>query len=81
MHFSMWRPPMRAMVLQVPGQPLVADDVPIQRLPAGHVLIRVAACAVCRIDLHVVDGELPDPNVPLIPGHESSVALKSLAKA
>jgi propanol-preferring alcohol dehydrogenase len=58
------------MVLDAPGQPLaereVADPVP----GPGQVLLRVRACAVCRTDLHVVDGELPNPKLPLIPGHE-----------
>ena len=58
------------MVLQASRQPLVASDVPVPAISAGDVLIRVAACAVCRTDLHVVDGELPDPKLPLIPGHE-----------
>jgi alcohol dehydrogenase, propanol-preferring len=58
------------MLLQAPRQPLVVGDVPVPPLPAGHVLLRIAACAVCRTDLHVVDGELPSPKLPLIPGHE-----------
>ncbi len=57
-------------MLQASRQPLVASDVPVPAISAGDVLIRVAACAVCRTDLHVVDGELPDPKLPLIPGHE-----------
>src|SRR5271163_4433313 len=61
---------MRAMQLQAPGQPLRAVDVPRPKPGDGKVLIRVSACAVCRTDLHVVDGELPNPKQPLIPGHE-----------
>lgn len=62
--------PMRAMVLEQVGQPLVLREVPIPQ-PAPHqVLIRVQACAVCRTDLHIVDGELPNPKLPLILGHE-----------
>src|SRR5688572_25875141 len=61
---------MLAMVLQQPGQPLRAMEVPSPRPGAGQVLIQVHACAVCRTDLHVVDGELPHPKLPLIPGHE-----------
>lgn len=61
---------MLAMRLERIGQPLVmrelADPVP----GAGQVRVRVLACGVCRTDLHVVDGELPDPELPLIPGHE-----------
>jgi propanol-preferring alcohol dehydrogenase len=58
------------MVLDVPRRPLRARDVAQPRPGPGQVLIRVSACAVCRTDLHVVDGELPDPKLPLIPGHE-----------
>ena len=61
---------MFAMVLDAPGRPLrpatLDDPVP----GPGQVLVRVRACAVCRTDLHVVDGELPHPKLPLIPGHE-----------
>ena len=61
---------MRAWVLQRPGEPLVACERDPPEPGAGQVLLRVAACAVCRTDLHVVDGELPEPKLPLIPGHE-----------
>jgi propanol-preferring alcohol dehydrogenase len=61
---------MRAMVLKAPGQPLVSRDLPTPRPGPGQVLARVTACAVCRTDLHVVDGELNQPKLPLIPGHE-----------
>lgn len=61
---------MNAMVLTHPGRPLEARSVPVPALDAGRVLVEVSACAVCRTDLHVVDGELPDPKLPLIPGHE-----------
>jgi len=61
---------MRAMVLDAPKQPLQLRDVPTPRPDAGQLLVRVSACAVCRTDLHIVDGELPDPKLPLIPGHE-----------
>jgi propanol-preferring alcohol dehydrogenase len=61
---------MKAMVLDSPGRPLRAADVPRPVPKAGELLLRVRACAVCRTDLHVVDGELPDPVLPLIPGHE-----------
>jgi propanol-preferring alcohol dehydrogenase len=61
---------MRAMLLTSEGQPLVPSDVSAPRPAAGQVLVRVAACAVCRTDLHVVDGELPNPKLSLIPGHE-----------
>jgi propanol-preferring alcohol dehydrogenase len=58
------------MVLEKPRQPLVLRDVPKPNPEAGQLLVRVATCAVCRTDLHVVDGELPDPKLPLIPGHQ-----------
>lgn len=61
---------MKAMVLQAPGEALQLRDVPVPECGPGQVLIKVSACAVCRTDLHVVDGELPDPKLPLIPGHE-----------
>ncbi|WP_186417373.1 zinc-dependent alcohol dehydrogenase family protein [Bosea sp. CS1GBMeth4] len=61
---------MRAMVLHAVGRPLVAEERP-DPLPApGEVRLRVEACAVCRTDLHVVDGDLGDPGRPLVPGHE-----------
>jgi alcohol dehydrogenase, propanol-preferring len=58
------------MVLDSPGNPLRAAEVPEPETGPDEVLIRVRACAVCRTDLHVVDGELPDPKLPLIPGHQ-----------
>jgi propanol-preferring alcohol dehydrogenase len=61
---------MRAMVLDAPGRPLRAEDRPVPEPGAGQLLLRVRACAVCRTDLHVVDGDLPDPRLPLVPGHE-----------
>ena len=61
---------MRAMVLESPRRPLVSQDIPRPSPRADQLLVRVAACAVCRTDLHVVDGELPDPKLPLILGHE-----------
>src|ERR1017187_9853063 len=61
---------MRAMILQSPQQQLVPCEVPLPTLRRGQLLVRVAACAVCRTDLHVIDGELPNPKLPLIPGHE-----------
>src|SRR5918994_3816383 len=58
------------MVLDVPGEPLRVAEVPVPEPGEGQVLLRVHCCAVCRTDLHVVDGELPDPGLPLIPGHQ-----------
>ena len=61
---------MRAQVLTAAGRPLAAAELPAPRPGPQQVLIAVRACAVCRTDLHVVDGELPDPKLPLVPGHE-----------
>src|SRR5579871_6520108 len=61
---------MRAMVLDRPGQPLVMRERPVPRPAAGDILVAVSACGVCRTDLHVVDGELPDSKLPIVPGHE-----------
>jgi propanol-preferring alcohol dehydrogenase len=61
---------MRAMVLEQPKKPLILRDVPKPRAAMGELLVRVAACAVCRTDLHIVDGELPHPKLPLILGHQ-----------
>jgi propanol-preferring alcohol dehydrogenase len=61
---------MRAMILERPGQPLTLCEVPVPAPGSGQVLVKVSACAVCRTDLHVVDGELAEPKLPLIPGHE-----------
>jgi alcohol dehydrogenase, propanol-preferring len=61
---------MRAQVLTAAGRPLAATELPAPRPGPQQLLIAVRACAVCRTDLHVVDGELPDPKLPLVPGHE-----------
>lgn len=61
---------MRAMVLDRPGLPLRLADIPEPRPGAGEVLLAVHACGVCRTDLHVVDGELTKPALPLVPGHQ-----------
>jgi alcohol dehydrogenase, propanol-preferring len=61
---------MRAMLLEAPGTPLRAAEVPRPQPGPGQVLVRVHACGVCRTDLHVRDGELPDPKLPLVLGHE-----------
>jgi len=61
---------MHAMVLHSPGQPLCLEERPDPEPGPGEVRLRVEACAVCRTDLHVVDGELPLPRLPIVPGHE-----------
>jgi propanol-preferring alcohol dehydrogenase len=58
------------MVLDAPGRPLREAELPDPEAGPGQVLLRVRACAVCRTDLHVVDGELPDSKLPLVPGHQ-----------
>jgi alcohol dehydrogenase, propanol-preferring len=58
------------MVLRSAGAPLSTAEVPEPEPGPGEILVRVHACAVCRTDLHVVDGELPSPKLPLIPGHQ-----------
>jgi propanol-preferring alcohol dehydrogenase len=63
-------PGMRAMVLDSPRRPLSFRDRPVPEPGPREVLLRVEACAVCRTDLHIVDGELPRPKLPLVPGHE-----------
>ncbi|CAM3110556.1 alcohol dehydrogenase, propanol-preferring [Paracoccus aminovorans] len=61
---------MHAMVLEQIGAPLVWTERPDPLPGPGRIRVRVAACGVCRTDLHVVDGELPQPRVPIVPGHE-----------
>jgi propanol-preferring alcohol dehydrogenase len=61
---------MHAMVLNAPRSPLVMRERPMPQAGAGEILIAVAACGVCRTDLHVVNGELEHPKLPIVPGHE-----------
>ncbi len=61
---------MRAMILDAPGCPLRMAEVAAPSPAPGQVLLRVHACGVCRTDLHIIDGELPDPKLPLILGHQ-----------
>src|SRR5690606_6662992 len=61
---------MRAMLFERVGQPLRAAELPVPRPGPGQVLLAVEACGVCRTDLHLIDGELPDPLLPVVPGHE-----------
>ena len=58
------------MVLERPGTPLIERERPVPAPGVGEILVEVAACGVCRTDLHVVDGELADPKLPIVPGHE-----------
>src|SRR5713101_5757869 len=61
---------MRAQMLTATGRPLAEAELPAPRPGPQQVLIEVRACAVCRTDLHILDGELPHPKLPLVPGHE-----------
>ena len=61
---------MRAMVLEAPGQPLVERELSDPEPSDGQVLLEIAACGVCRTDLHIVDGELTEPKLPLVLGHQ-----------
>ena len=61
---------MRAMILERPGSPLRLVEMPLPKPSAGSLLIKVEACGVCRTELHLLDGELPNPLLPIIPGHE-----------
>jgi propanol-preferring alcohol dehydrogenase len=61
---------MRAMVLERQGEPLRPAELPDPRPGPGQVLVAVAACGVCRTDLHIVDGDLTEPKLPLVPGHQ-----------
>ena len=61
---------MRAMVLDKPRTQLVLREKAVPAPGQGEILIQVSACGVCRTDLHVVDGDLTEPKLPIIPGHE-----------
>ena len=61
---------MRAMIFSAKGQPLTMSEMPVPVPAADEILIKVHACGVCRTDLHVVDGELTEPKMPLVPGHQ-----------
>jgi propanol-preferring alcohol dehydrogenase len=61
---------MKAMVLEKQGEPLVPEELPVPEVGPGRLLVRVRACGVCRTDLHVADGDLTEPKLPLVPGHE-----------
>jgi propanol-preferring alcohol dehydrogenase len=71
---------MRAMVLDAPRRPLRLEERPVPEPGPGQVLVRVAACGVCRTDLHVVDGDLTEPKLPIVPGHEVVGRVAGLGK-
>jgi alcohol dehydrogenase, propanol-preferring len=72
---------MRGILLKSPGEPLRVADLHRPEPGPGQVLLEVRACAVCRTDLHVVDGELPSPKLPLVPGHEIVAVVVALGPA
>lgn len=61
---------MQAMVFREVGRPLELEERPLPSPGSGEIRVRIEACAVCRTDLHIFDGDLPNPRLPLIPGHE-----------
>ncbi len=61
---------MQAMVLEEQNKELVLKTLPLPKISSHQVLIKILACGVCRTDLHIVDSELTQPKLPLIPGHE-----------
>lgn len=61
---------MRAMIFEQPGRPLILHHLAIPRPAAGQLLMKIRACGICRTDLHIVDGDLDRPNLPLVLGHE-----------
>lgn len=61
---------MKAMLLDGPGERLREAELPVPEPGEGQVLVRIKACAVCRTDLHIVDGDLMEPKLPIVPGHE-----------
>lgn len=71
---------MHAMVLEHTGEPLKARKLPLPVAAAGELLLKVQACGICRTDLHVVDGELTEPRLPLIPGHQIVAVVEVVGK-
>ena len=61
---------MRAMLFEGVGKPLILKELPVPNPAAGQLLVRVHACGICRTDLHIIDGELAEPKLPLVPGHQ-----------
>jgi propanol-preferring alcohol dehydrogenase len=72
---------MKAMVLERPGEPLALKTLPVPEPGPSQVLLRVKACGVCRTDLHIVDGELTEPKLPLVPGHEIVGIIERIGEA
>ena len=72
---------MRAMIFSGAGSPLREEELPRPRLEPGQVRLDVRACAICRTDLHIVDGELPDPKLPLVLGHQIVGVVSEVGRA
>jgi propanol-preferring alcohol dehydrogenase len=72
---------MKAMILQRPGERLQPVDLPAPHPEPHQLLIRVHACGVCRTDLHVVDGDLKEPNLPIVPGHQIAGVVEKIGAA
>src|SRR6185312_6023978 len=70
---------MHAMVLRKIGAPLEWADLPDRSPGPGEIRIKVSVCGVCRTDLHLVDGELPDMRLPIIPGHQIVGRIEAVA--
>lgn len=71
---------MHAMVLERPGEQLKAMKLPIPVAGVGELLIKVQACGICRTDLHILDGELCEPRLPLVPGHQIVGVVETVGK-
>jgi propanol-preferring alcohol dehydrogenase len=71
---------MRAMVLHTQREPLRLEELPDPRPGPGQVLLRVRACGICRTDLHVVDGDLHEPKLPLVPGHQIVATVEAMGE-
>lgn len=71
---------MKAMVLHTIGQPLELQDVPRPHPDENQLLLKVQSCGVCRTDLHILDGDLENPNLPLIPGHQIVGTVEEVGK-
>lgn len=72
---------MKAMLLEKPQTPLVLTDLPIPRPAARELLLKVMACGICRTDLHILDGELSEPRLPLIMGHQIVGVVQEIGRA
>src|SRR5215218_5338362 len=71
---------MRAMVLRQAKEPLDPAELPDPEPGRGQVLVAVTACGVCRTDLHIFDGELSEPKLPLVPGHQIVGTVRGLGE-